>query len=977
MLKHSLTTQQCLLTSIAPVTSELLSHVEKLWQLDILPYRSEKLVTRSRQDTEAIRILEEKTLRMEVDGVLWYATPLLWKRDLPPLVAPKELVMAQLRGTEKRLASDPEKAASYNMEISYLFEAGYVKKIPMEEVATSSGWYIPHHMVHHNGKNRIVFNCSFSYKGISLKDYHLPGPVLGATLLGVLLRFREHPFVISSDIKGMFHQVRLLPKDKPLLRFLWREMRRNDPPDICQWQVLPFGTTSSPCCATFALQKHVANHTEAGDKLRTSVEQCFYVDNCLQSLRTADEARQLMDDLRHFLAEDGFELRQWASNCPSIISHLPSEFRSQSSELWFNQDTTDPEERTLGLLWHWQSDILGYKHGQLETDTQPTMRGIYRILAKQYDPLGFIVPFTTRAKILVQRLWDQKHEWDDTDLPHDLLQEWFSWVEELPQLARITLPRCYTTAELDANTCKRSIHIFCDASEKAYGSVAYLRTENSGLIQVAFIAARSRVAPKRQLSIPRLELSVALTGAQLASVLKRELTLNVQSYIYWTDSMTVLTWLQSESCKYKVFVGTRIAEVQELSDAGTWRYVESQRNPADDLTRGKTLTQLAEHTHWFQGPAFLWQPETYWPEKPSKSSADAPEELRKQTFCGATAVDSGPSQLDVSQYSTFQELLEAVACQLHGAALGTHSLSANNSGKLNWIFFVELSLSFPDDMAQLQAANPVSTNSRQVTLAPELDTDTQLIRVGGRLRRCDQLDQGVQHPIVLDPAHLITKLIIKRYENDLHHPGPERVFAEIRRRFWILRGRQEIRKFQHSCPECRKWRGTPNIPRMADLPASSLRLYKPAFYSTGIDCFGQIQIRVGRRNEKRWGILYKCLTTRAVYIDLLSSIDSDSFLMSLHRFVSRRGKPHEILCDRGTNFKGGDRELKEAFQDLQPALKEQLITQQIDFRYNPPCAPHFGGSWEREIRSIKAALYTVLGAQTVPEEVLRTVLVEI
>lgn len=979
LLKHSLTPQQCLLTSIVPSTSELLRHVEKLWQLDTLPYRSEKLVTRSRQDAEAVRILEEKTVRVQVNGVLRYATPLLWKKDLPPLVAPKEAVMAHLRGTEKRLTADPDKAAEYNLEISKLVDAGYVRKIPPNEVASSPGWYIPHHMVHHNGKNRIVFNCSFSHKGVSLNDHLLPGPVLGASLLGVLLRFREHAIAISSDIKGMFHQVRLLPEDQPVLRFLWREMRKDDPPDVYQWQVLPFGTTSSPCCATFALQKHVVDHTEDGDKLRASVERCFYVDNCLQSLHSAEEARHLVDKLRHLLAKGGFDLRQWASNCPSIISHLPPESRSESSELWFSQDTSDPEERTLGLIWHCHSDMLGYKHGQLELDTQPTMSSIYRILAKQYDPLGFIVPFTTRAKILVQRLWDRKREWDDPNLPHDLLQAWHSWVEELPQLPFLTMPRCYTTAELDPNTCNRSVHVFCDASEKAYGSVAYLRTEDSsGRTEVAFIAARSRVAPKRQLSIPRLELSAALTGAQLASVLKRELTLDVHQYIYWTDSMTVLTWLQSESCKFKVFVGTRVAEIQELTDSGTWRYVDSQRNSADDITRGQTLSQLIEDSRWSRGPAFLWEPETSWPERPPESSPDNPEELRKLTFCGVTAVDSGPLKIDVSQYSTFQELLKAVAQSAYGAASDTSSLSADDFRKAELDIFRQAQIeSFQEDLTRLQAGKSILPNSRLVTLAPEFDTSTQLIHVGGRLRRCDDLSQETQHPIVLDPAHHITRLIIQHYDNELHHPGPERVFAEIRRRFWILRGRQAIRKFQYSCPECRKWRGTPDIPRMADLPPSSLRLYKPAFYSTGIDCFGPFQIRIGRRNEKRWGIVYKCLTIKAVYIDLLTSIDSDSFLMSLRRFLARRGKPHEILCDRGTNFRGGDTELKEAFNALQPALKEQLTAQQIDFRYNPPSAPHFGGSWEREIKSIKAALATVLGSQSVPEEVLRTVLIEI
>lgn len=142
--------------------------------------------------------------------------------------------MAHLRGTEKRLAAVPDKATAYNSEISKLVEAGYVRKIPPEEAASSPGWYIPYHMVHHNWKNRIVFNCSFSHKGVSLNNHLLPGPVLGATLLRVLLRFRENAFAISSDIKGMFHQVRPRPEDQPLLSFLWREMKRNDPPDVYQ-----------------------------------------------------------------------------------------------------------------------------------------------------------------------------------------------------------------------------------------------------------------------------------------------------------------------------------------------------------------------------------------------------------------------------------------------------------------------------------------------------------------------------------------------------------------------------------------------------------------------------------------------------------------------------------------------------------------------------------------------------------------------
>lgn len=130
--------------------------------------------------------------------------------------------MALLRATERRLCNSPDQAAVYNEEIHKLEKAGYVVKISMNEVSSSAeSWFIPHHMVYHNNKPRIVFNCSFNYRQASLNKNLLPGPVLGSTLLGVLLRFREYAVAISGDIRGMFHQVRLLPEDQPLLRFLW------------------------------------------------------------------------------------------------------------------------------------------------------------------------------------------------------------------------------------------------------------------------------------------------------------------------------------------------------------------------------------------------------------------------------------------------------------------------------------------------------------------------------------------------------------------------------------------------------------------------------------------------------------------------------------------------------------------------------------------------------------------------------------
>ena len=643
-----------------------MQNVEKLWQLDVIPYRSEKLVTRSRQDQEAVHLLETKTTHVEVGGIQRYATPLLGVKNMPQLCAPKEAVLANLRSTERRLLQDPQRAAAYGAEIAKLEKAGYAVKVPDDELNTSAeSWFIPHHMVSHNGKNRIVFNCSFTYKGDNLNQLLLPGPTLSSSLMGVLLCFREHSIAVSSDIiKGMFHQVRLLPEDRPLLRFLWRELKTEEPPSVYTWQILPFGTTCSPCCATFALQKHVFDHSQPDEDVRVSIERSFYVDNCLQSLSSVNGARHLVNKLTSLLATGGFELRQWASNTPDVISHLPREARSESRELWIKDQGTDPQELALGLRWLCNSDTLRYKY-QMQDQPIPTMRNIYQVLARLYDPLGFIVPFTTRAKVLVQQLWVKQREWDDPALPEDVLQSWRSWEEELHHLSQISLPRCYVSPETDSSNPHIDLHIFVDASERAYGSLAYSRAESQ--VEVSFLAARSRVAPKKQQTIPRLELCAALTAAQLASLLQSELTVTIRDVILWTDSTTVLTWITSDSCRYKVFVGARVAEVQELTDVRAWRYVDSVNNPADDITRGKKLLELSCNSRWRHGPAFLQHSPDLWPTQPVMDKTEDSMELRKPVIYCFSTTTQNVLLPNADQFSSFRALTEAVARSHHGA----------------------------------------------------------------------------------------------------------------------------------------------------------------------------------------------------------------------------------------------------------------------------------------------------------------------
>lgn len=175
----------------------------------------------------------------------------------------------------------------------------------------------------------------------------------------------------------MFHQVRLLPEDRPRLQFLWRHTQIDSSPNVYEWQVLPFGSTCSACYATYTLQKHVTDHSQSGDDVCDAVEKYFYVDNWLQSFPSPAAAKTLVNKLRELLISGNSELRQWASNFPEVMRHLPTKILSQDSDQWLNQSQTDPQEPALGLYWRCKSETLVYKPHLQEASPITTYTGVH------------------------------------------------------------------------------------------------------------------------------------------------------------------------------------------------------------------------------------------------------------------------------------------------------------------------------------------------------------------------------------------------------------------------------------------------------------------------------------------------------------------------------------------------------------------------------------------------------------------------
>ena len=284
--------------------------------------------------------------------------------------------------------------------------------------------------------------------------------------------------------------------------------------------------------------------------------------------------------------------------------------------------------------------------------------------------------------------------------------------------------------------------------------------------------------------------------------------------------------------------------------------------------------------------------------------------------------------------------------------------------------------SFSLDFEALKANKHLPVKSRLSALRPFID-EAECLRVGGRLRKAPVLEE-TRHPLILDPKHEITRLIVMHHHLRLYCTSNKHVLNELRQKYWILKELATVQKISSSCPSCRRLRAKPEPPVMADLPNSRLGYQQPPFTNTGVDYFGPMLVRHGRKTEKRYGVLFTCLTTRAVHLEIAHSLDTNSCLMAIRRMVTRRGHPAHIWSDNGTNFVGAEKELREAVKRLDgERIRDQLSTDGVQWHFNFKWPPHFGGVWERLVQSAKRALKAVAGKHCVNDETLLTFMAEV
>lgn len=814
-----------------------------------------------------------------------------------------------------------------------------------------------------------------------------------------------------ADIEKMFYQVRVPIEDSRYLRFLWWPSGEMDKePEEFQMLVHLFGGVSSPSCANYALQKTAEDNAEHFDKdTIQTVRRNFYVDDCLKSVEDNQQASRLVDQLRQLLAKGGFRLTKWVSNAYDVIQSVPVSERASSVKELDLENL--PVERALGILWDVQSDTFRFKIAV--KDRPPTRRGILSVISSIYDPLGFVAPLILPAKAILRDLCRKGLDWDDR-IPLEDLKRWQDWLQELPKLEQFAVERCLRPKNF-GRIVSSQLHNFSDASGEGYGAVTYLRVVNeAGNVHCAFLMGKSRQTPQKSVTIPRLELSAAVVATRLNKMMQHELDVALEEEFFWTDSTCVLSYITNKEKRFQTFVANRITTIHEGSRPDQWNYVDTDSNPADDASRGLSAEDIIHQSRWINGPPFLWEAEDRWPKRPEISveiKEDDPEVKReRKTFSVASTVEADFLNRVVQSCSSWYKLKKLMAWILRyrsnllrecrrrkeGTAKvlvseipSPISVEEMHSAEIEVLKYVQRQC-FREELVCLQGkeskvelkksdrarrTGSVKKSSSIAKLDPELCDG--LLCVGGRLRHAP-IEQEQRHPVILPKKHHVVDLIVRHYHLLSGHSGQEYVLSLIRKSYWIIKGRVAVRRVVNRCFSCRRRQAPFKTQKMADLPADRVTPNKPPFSFVGVDCFGPFWVKRARSQVKRYGVLYTCLATRAIHLEVAQSMDTDSFLNSMRRFIARRGVPEVMRSDNGSNFVGGCKELREAISGWNKSqIHEFLLQRNVKWLFNPPSGSHFGGVWERCIRTVRKILVALMKEQPLDDEGLTTLMCEV
>lgn len=956
----------------------------KFWEIEELPKRKFKT------DEEIFcEDYYKNTTKRNDDGR--YVVSLPFKpnyEDKTPLGCSRFIAERQFLRNEVSLLKKPEFKKEYDQVLLEYLDLGHMTRVNVPEKDSSCFYYMPHHAVikpeSTSTKTRVVFNASSkSSTGVSLNDVLYTGPVLQNDLTQLLIKWRFFKYVFNGDIVKMYRQILVGQKDSSFQRILFRTSPDGALEDY-ELNTVTFGVNCAPYLAIRTLLQLAEDEGGKYPVAAEILKYWMYVDDALYGAHGVTDAMEARRELAAVLSSAGLVMRKWTSNCEEVLAEIPKGERLTEDFLDFEESSST---KTLGIRWNAKSDVFYFSIVTFEIKENYTKREVVSITAKIFDPVGFLAPIVIQAKMLMQGLWKKKIDWDQK-IPEDSLIEWKQFLRNHNFINQVKIPRWINFSP----NCEIEVHGFSDSSEKAYGACVYVRVKvgfSNWICNLIF--AKSRVAPVKVVSLPRLELCGAVLLAEMLNSLIKELKLDGKRVVCWTDSTIVLAWLKKLPTDLNCFVANRVVKIDENIGLRCWRHVDSKSNPADLVSRGVNAPDLKNNSLWWHGPEWLLS-ENHWPVGPENQIFETTEEIRKVKAHFTYFKDYEDPLNRFSKFATAMRVMSYVfrfisrlkSRKQPDLPIYRGELTAIEieSTKEKLIILCQ-KVHFPDEYNSLFNKKDLNKKSCLMSLNPFLD-EKGFLRVGGRLAFAPKIFVKERHQIILPYNCQFSRLYTQFVHEVTLHGGNQLMLRILRYQFWILKAKNLIRTIIRNCKKCVLYKKAVGKQIMASLPVE--RVSNPVcFETTGVDFAGPFEIKNfhgrGCRYTKGYVCLFVCFSTKAIHLEAVSDLSTASFLAAFSRFVGRRGCPSKIYSDNGTNFVGASRELKQEFKlFMEQSQKLTLSTyahQGVSWFFNPPGAPHMGGLWEAGVKSFKHHFKRIAGGLAYTLEEFSTLLVKI
>ena len=893
-----------------------------------------------------------------------------WMLGSPPQDLPSNyfIVLNMFKATMRKLDKDPLKLEQYRQVHLGEVENDFIERVPEKELKDSS---IQRHYLHHfpvykkdpasTTPCRRVFNASFRTKGqISLNDAMLKGPILTPNILKVLMRLRIRKYLMCADVSKAFPRVLLRMLDRNFTCFFVRSdwENANSPVECWRFKVVMFGSSSSPFLLNATII-HLFENTIVLDNLIDC-----YVDNLFFGLHTVEELVDAMRQAIEIFELASMPLREWASNSEEMNRIFQEEGILTKSKTCL---------KTLGYDWNFAEDKWTLAQVSFETENV-SKQILLSNICSVYDPLGLVNPALVSARILVQKCWEIGIQWKTT-LPPELTSEWLELGTSLTQALKLRHDR-FTGIDPSEEV---SLHVFGDAGEKSIGAVAYLVSGK----KTCMFASKMKICPMKYKSftIPRKELVALCIAVRLARfiVSSVEGLLTFNSVNVWSDSSTALTWVLAGVPHLEVWIRNRVTEVTKVIDTLSIKlcYIITHNNPADCLT--KHVPGALSSSLWNDGPEILMSPADWILYKIPQGKRD-----EIPVYVGHVGVSEGYSipVKDVVNFSSWDTLIQATA-----QTLSSQDIGVDLRLKAEVMWYKELqSKYFSDVLAYL---NEIGTTPAKhiVTkrimrekklVAPSICINLNLfvdskgiVRLHTSLAGCESLSYDIKFPILLPRDDHVTRLLVKHIHTVNGHAGMQQTWSCVRLQFWIPKLGKVVSQIIKSCVNCKMFFSrhyhVPNSPPLPEFRCDQV----DAFSHSGVDMTGHFYVKLGNETVKRWVILFSCVSTRAIHLEIVEDASSEAFCRAFIRFSSRRGVPKLIISDNGTNLKLFSEDLLSISGDA--FTKDLLSKEKVKWDFIPVRSAFMGGIYERLIGLWKNLLKRTIGHKLLSLDEFQTV----